>query len=315
MKSVLVIIACIEFVAAYQSSAQAMNTNDLHGGQDMVQTVRSRTVKLSIKDGKIVEEPKSPPAMSVYDIKGHKTEEIFYNYDGSLSARTVLVYDPSGMVIQHLKFDANNSLVSKTIYDRNTDDQRLEKSSYDSNNRLFERSISLYEKRGDHAVTSIFDADSRLLTKTVEFFDGKGRETEIFICHRKSADDKRARNNDDETIAASANSGQVNVSICGDMNLAGKVVINYNDDKHSIEHLVYTADGLLTAKKVNIKDSFGEIVEIADYTADGKLINKETFTREFDSHGNWIEQTRFQFNLRRGKLEPTERIYRELTYY
>ena len=62
-------------------------------------------------------------------------------------------------------------------------------------------------------------------------------------------------------------------------------------------------------------DHKGEWVERATYDGAGKLLNKDSYEREYDGHGNWIKQVVSKWNPQTGKSEPTEIHYRTITYF
>jgi hypothetical protein len=56
-------------------------------------------------------------------------------------------------------------------------------------------------------------------------------------------------------------------------------------------------------------------VELATYDDQGKLIKKDSYVREYDSHGNWIKQTVSKWNPQTEMSEPVQVMYRMITYY
>lgn len=290
---------------------------DKDGLRGRVRTISTKTVKLSIKDGKLIEESWLLPHVDSFDKHRRKAERVLYNHDGSVRCRDFFSYDPNGNPAKWSRFDATGALISETAYSREPDNERVVEDSYDGNRALIERSVRSYDKKDDQTTVVIYDGQGRLVSKTVEFHDEKGRETEVFICHGnpKDATDQAASDRKKNVASKKTNEDMRMQSLCHDANPVGRMVMSYNDEKNMMELLAYTNTNLLEAKQVVVSDEHEHVIEIADYTAGGNLKSKTIYTREFDSQGNWTKQTTSRWNAQTNTREPFETIYREIAYY
>lgn len=59
----------------------------------------------------------------------------------------------------------------------------------------------------------------------------------------------------------------------------------------------------------------GSQTEMAEYDANDNLVNKESYVREFDSHGNWTKTVKSEWDKSAGKFRPVEVTHRSITYY
>ena len=82
-----------------------------------VRRVRTETVKLSNKGGKMVEGQRAVMETVAYDIKGNKTENAYFPVPGAaLTGKEVYKYDDKGNIVEMTLFNEDGSLLSKEIY-------------------------------------------------------------------------------------------------------------------------------------------------------------------------------------------------------
>ena len=104
--------------------------------------------------------------------------------------------------------------------------------------------------------------------------------------------------------------------------LGGKVLDTgewtYDDHGTQTSWIVYKGDGtkIQMFKSQFEYDGDGNISERRDYDPDGSLFNKETYTYQFDSQGNWtrLTKTRQRFS-RKAITYQQEVLYRQITYF
>ena len=82
-----------------------------------VRRVRTETVKLSNKGGKMVEGQRAVMETVAYDIKGNKTENAYFPVAGAaLTGKEVYKYDDKGNIVEMTLLNADGSLLSKEVY-------------------------------------------------------------------------------------------------------------------------------------------------------------------------------------------------------
>ncbi len=82
-----------------------------------VRRVRTETVKLSNKGGKIVEGQRAVMEVVAYDIKGVKVENAYFPVPGAaLTGKEVYKYDDKGNIVEMTLLNSDGSLLSKEVY-------------------------------------------------------------------------------------------------------------------------------------------------------------------------------------------------------
>jgi TonB family protein len=82
-----------------------------------VRRVRTETVKLSNKGGKMVEGQRVVMETVAYDIKGNKIENAYFPVPGAaLTGKEVYKYDDKGNIVEMTLLNADGSLLSKEVY-------------------------------------------------------------------------------------------------------------------------------------------------------------------------------------------------------
>jgi TonB family protein len=90
---------------------------DQDGLQGPVRRVRTETVKLSNKGGKLVEGQRAVMEVVAYDIKGSKIENAYFPVPGAaLTGKEVYKYDDKGNIAEMTLLNTDGSLLSKEVY-------------------------------------------------------------------------------------------------------------------------------------------------------------------------------------------------------
>jgi TonB family protein len=90
---------------------------DRDGLSGPVRRVRTETVKLSNKGGKIIEGQRAVMEVVAYDIKGVKIENAYFPVPGAaLTGKEVYKYDDKGNIVEMTLLNADGSLLSKEVY-------------------------------------------------------------------------------------------------------------------------------------------------------------------------------------------------------
>jgi TonB family protein len=90
---------------------------DRDGLAGPVRRVRTETVKLSNKGGKVIEGQRAVMEVVAYDIKGIKIENAYFPVPGAaLTGKEVYKYDDKGNISEMTLLNADGSLLSKEVY-------------------------------------------------------------------------------------------------------------------------------------------------------------------------------------------------------
>lgn len=282
-----------------------------------VRAVYVRRVRLSAENGRISEEPVQSPHKTLYDMNGRQLEREVFKYDGSVHSKSIFVYDPGGVLLEVVKIDPHGSLVSRIVHMRDLESGGVERRAYNSHGTLLEKNLQTTEKISNHEVTASYNAEGHLILRGVHLLDDQGRVIKISIFKgapsKASAQPPGEGVNEKRTVEESE---RITVpAVHRDEVAAGEIKYVYHETGNAEEELVYKDDGSLAVRRVTTFDEARNPVEITDYDADGNLTDKQTYTREFDSRGNWTKQTKLKASPNTQLLEPVEVIHREIAYY
>jgi hypothetical protein len=90
----------------------------------------------------------------------------------------------------------------------------------------------------------------------------------------------------------------------------------YKYEGNQKEESVYLANGSLSWRSVYVFDDKGNVIEVTDFTPDGAVTAKRSYTYEFDSNGNWTKRT-ISWNVvseRLRRMQPNVHL-RTIAYY
>lgn len=106
-----------EHHAALLSSLTTDTDRERDGLAGPVRRVKTEMVKLSNKNGKVVEGARVVIESVAYDIKGAKTENSYFPIPGAaLTGKEVYKYDDKGNIVEMTLFNADGTLLSKETY-------------------------------------------------------------------------------------------------------------------------------------------------------------------------------------------------------
>ena len=100
----------------------------------------------------------------IYNEKGNKIEENYYNSNGSLIYKNTYKYDEKGNKIEENYYNSNGRLYSKTTYKYDEKGNIIEKNNYDSND-LFNKTTYKYDEKGNTIEINNYNSDGRLDSK------------------------------------------------------------------------------------------------------------------------------------------------------
>ncbi len=258
--------------------------HDLRGEVREIETIEYRVER---KDGRPVEARVNSQRVS-FDRKGFETEII----DGE-EGRMAFVYDEQGR-LREMTMSLAGVLLARDVY------------SYDLQQRKVTTEAYAF-------------GSTRPRWREVSTFDNRWNET------RKERetfpDDKAARPEKDVVIYSNIYDakGRVVASTVGgeDGSVSHRFTTEYDDNNRVVKSYSSSYDeksGQLLSKHVNTYDERGLVLTILTYDPRGRLVRRETYTREFDQRGNWITQRMVaQENDQSGTFTYIKR--RKITYY
>ena len=208
----------------------------------------------------------------------------YHNPDGSVLRANVVILDADGYQTEVSENDGEGGLVRKIVYIYDDRKRLNEYLTYKSDGTLQYRWVATRPVPGKVEI-STYNGDGSFRDRAVNSFAfGKpGEQLESSVYNL-------------------------------DGSLSQKTVLGA-DGKGRVERWEYKSDGSLLARFVDTRDSEGFLIEGVEYNVDSSIRRKETFTREFDAQGNWIKETKSEWDAKAGSLVPTAISYQIITYY
>ena len=275
----ILVFACLT-VAQVKNQKRRIGT----GLTGPVRSVRIERASFSKKGNDYVEGPRVLAKTINVDPEWRRLEWRYHNPDGSVLRANVVNLDADGDQTEVSENDGEGGLVRKIVY------------IYDDRKRLNEYLI--------------YKSDGTLQYRWVATRPVPGK-VEISTYNGDGSFRDRAVN----TFAFATPGEKMESSVYNlDGSLSQKTVV-VADGKRRVERWEYKSDGSLLARFVDTRDREGFLIEIVEYNEDSSIRRKETFTREFDAQGNWIKETKSEWDTKAGTFVPTAVSYQTITYY
>jgi hypothetical protein len=171
-------------------------------------------------------------------------------------------------------------------YSYNESGRKSEGAILDPIGNIRQHRVYTYDDRGNLTEQASYNTEGGLHSKSEYSYDGRDLLTEWSTFNAKGA-------------------------------LVDRWVYGYDDKGNRNVETRYFADGSVDTKHVLTLDEKGNRVEASGYNAKGELMQKEKYSYEFASTGNWIKRIT---SKAAGKpdgqnFEPVEVTYREIAYY
>jgi YD repeat-containing protein len=165
-----------------------------------------------------------------------------------------------------------------------------------------------FTPQGQPLTSEIFERDGHPSgTKSVYNYDSAGRLTSIV--HRLLGSHSFTE------IFAYPETRRVKItSVFESYNHTGVEIDDYDSKGNIIKRTFYT-DGNLDYTELNKYDDKGNPTEVVRFDGAGKQWIKETYTYEFDSHGNWTTERVEALADPLFGIPPKTTITRRITYY
>ena len=235
----------------------------------------------------LAEGPRCKSRDDFYDPKGNKTVSSLYSTDGSFFGRDEYRYDACR--------------------------RKVEVSRYGGDETPREQWFYTYGADGNVAVCWYYQDDS-YEEKTVYRYDEWGRLVRRDVLGPRG--NLKFRN----SYRCDLLGNVVEYTFHTEPHLPPGLSDVYLYDEKGIlyrrERNQYVAVGALEFKHVWSYEQ-GNLTEEALVNPDGSVRRKYCYTHEFDEHGNWIKQTKFDSTIKDGKtlLEGVQVTYRQITYF
>ena len=250
-----------------------------------VKFVRIERASFSKKGNDFIEGPRVLAETMSLDPQWRRFEWTYYNPDGSVLKVDICTFDADGYQTEASGYNGEGGLIHKIVYVYDDRKRLIEYFTYKPDGTLLNRSFTTRPVPGKVAEITTYNGDGSFVNRAVNTFD---------IAKQGEKIDSSVYNKDGS--------------------LAEKRIL-VADGKGRVERFEYKADGSLLARFVDTLDSQRFLIEGAEYRADGSIRRKETFTREFDTQGNWIKETKSEWDAKAGTLVPTGIRYQIITYY
>lgn len=290
-----------------------------------------------------------------YDSTGNLTELVAYNTDGSVALKKVYAYDSTGRLIEEKNYSADGSLMGSRHPTYTAEGWRIEEmpSPFPEYKpdvgyimgvegtdicigiRDVHRIRKVYDGAGNLREMTLRRQNGSLAGKVLLTYDDEGRVTEVVHYGRTRAGFCGPVSTWQRLLTPLM---QHLVNLClllkclysygirGEWQKAThclaygppliQVTFVYNAKGQKVEER-QSLVGFVVRKKVLTYDAQGHTSEETEYEADGSIVHKQTYTREYDAQGNWIKETIFAYINSSGQEKPREATvvtYRTISY-
>ena len=286
MKRTLILSTLIVGLAGFAQAQvrTALEASKLRGA---VKSVRVERARLAEVNGESRESARVLLSIDTFDRNGNRTRQAVNDPERSLKwdNRWSHTYDSAKRTIRTDYFNANRDRTSTGITTYHDNGQRVVVTQYNPNDSV-------------NHVRELFYDDKRNKVREILRFPNQPTHEILFTYdeHRRVTE---------EVYKTDGRFDYRNVH-------------TYDDHHNRIRFEVYKADGtsMQILNRRHVYDADENIVETSNFKRDDSLLNKETFTYEFDNYGNWIKRkTTRQMFTDGGSTSETEITYREITYY
>ena len=115
----------------------------------------------------------------IYNEKGNKIEENYYNSNGRLYSKTTYKYDEKGNMIEDNFYDSNDgSLIYKNTYKYDEKGNKIEEYHYDEDGKFNYKYTYKYDEKGNNIEKNNYDSNGRLDSKYTYEYDKNNNWTQ-----------------------------------------------------------------------------------------------------------------------------------------
>ena len=114
----------------------------------------------------------------IYNEKGNKIEENYYNSNGRLIYKNTYKYDEKGNKIEENYYNSNGRLYSKTTYKYDEKGNKIEDYHYDEDGKFNYKYTYKYDEKGNIIEENHYDSNGRLDSKYTYEYDKNNNWTQ-----------------------------------------------------------------------------------------------------------------------------------------
>lgn len=289
-----------------------------------------------------------------YDSAGKLIEQVNFDTNESPSFKTVFEYDRDGRLIERKSFGSDGSLEDSfrptyTAEGLRIEEETLPFSEENSNIHCLvgiEETDMSFSAHGIHKIRKVFDSKGKPIE--ISLYNDKGKRIgKILFVHDdngKLIEIAHYGNNGFYPVGERTKWQRIleplalrllkiflllkciyGFGIKGELMKAARCVaygplfiLNVfvrNDKGQIIEEQTHFI-GSLGMKKVFTYDEKGNKIEEIERLNDDSILQKQNYSREYDSYGNWVEETiSHQFRMEEKLEQSTVVTYRTISYY
>ena len=223
-----------------------------------------------------------------FDRRGHLTERLSYDPEGTLRERAVFLYDASTNEKEVRRYGPENSLSGRVVSSYAEQGALAESRSYAAGEVLTERAVFQHDTNGREIESHTYQPNGKLKSHTTSRYDVQGNIAEQLWYDAA------------ETLV--------------------KKVVYHRDFRGTLVtrvSFVYAANSRLSERTDVHFNNNGDPTERIVYVASGRQRRSEMFTYRYDAFGNWTTQTvkRQVVNKNASYFRPTRIIFRVFEYY
>ena len=223
-----------------------------------------------------------------FDRRGHLTERLSYDQDGTLHERVVFAYDAGTKEREVRRYGPENSLLGREVSSYAEHGTSAESRSYSARDTLTERAVFQYDDHGREIESQTYQPGGELKNRSASRYDVQG--------------------NIEEQMWYDAADTLV------------KKVVYYRDFQGTLVtrvSFVYAAHSRLSERTDVHFNNNGDPTERIVYVDGGRQRLKEMFTYRYDAFGNWTTQTikRQVVNKNASYFRPAQIIFRVFEYH
>jgi len=233
--------------------------------------------------------PRVPVFIDVYDEKGNVLHQEAFNQDGSRKWMYDWghAYDPQGREV-------------KTFY-------------YNSKGTLTNTGVSAYDEKGRVTETTQVNPDGSINhIRSFSYDDKSGKVNETFRSPDGTPRSAATRTYDEKGRLTEE------VFLAVDGSMRHRNTYTYDGHGNQTESMLFKSDGTVSPwfRRSLSYDDRGKVKEAVYYLSNNSIGSKETFSYEFDEHGNWIKRKTSREVFKEGpSSSESEVTYRTITYF
>lgn len=224
------------------------------------------------KSGKRLNGTNASMSTQTYDTNGNQIKEAVNSFivgkaNSDWKSKFVHNYDSEGRTKETIFYTQDRAdlkkwvIMSKTLITYNNDNNISKIESFGKNGSLDMKYVYTYDNGGVLIKLTLYNSSGSVLMASNYTYDSKGTTTHTSISYKN------------------------------DGSIRSRHVEKTDDKGNIIEGLTFEPDCSIKEKRVYIRGSNGKRTEQTVYDADGLSLEKETYSYEYDSMGNWIKET------------------------